>query len=168
MKREIKIISVREGLQIALKAEQAASDLYRNLKQRVANFVVRDKLDFLIGEEVKHERIISDLFIKMFPGEEAMLPEEVAVPLFDGVVSDEMETVDLFGKAVETEESSRDFYQRLAAESKEKSVKDILNYLSTVEESHRILLKGEYDVALVNQEYLSRGDFEYDMVHIGP
>ena len=37
-----------------------------------------------------------------------------------------------------------------------------------MEHGHYALLKGEYDLCMRDEEYYQRGDFQYDMVHIGP
>ena len=69
---------------------------------------------------------------------------------------------------MEAEKVFEEFYDQLSEEVEERGAQEILQYLSSMEHSHYALLKGEYDLALNDEDYLDRGDFQYDMVHIGP
>lgn len=161
-------MSTDKSLEMAMKAEEEAAAIYTLLKNKVRNFIMKDKLSFLVSEEEKHKRIIRDLYTKLFPENEIVLPEQSFVPGFDKEVSDETPVVDLLREAMEAEKKSMEFYLDLSERVEEKSAAGILKYLAKMEQSHYSLIEGEYELALNDQQYLDREDFMYDMVHIGP
>ncbi|HHS14473.1 MAG TPA: hypothetical protein ENN03_12005 [bacterium] len=165
---DISSLTLEQALSVAIRSEMDSVAIYKKLKDMVKNFVMKDKLDFLIGEETKHQQIVSKLFEKRFPGKEVHPTERGLVPKLSFALDEENTVTDLLEMAMESEKVSGDFYDRLAEEVDEKGVKEILQYLSIMEYGHYSLLKGEYDLCMRDEEYYERGDFQYDMVHIGP
>ena len=161
-------MDMEKSLAVAVKAEEEAADVYRRLKNKVNNFVIRDKLDFLIGEEEKHKKIVLNLFERLFPERELEIPDDSFVPHFKGSVKDDTSVLDLFKFAMRSELKSKEFYQKMAQKTDDNSAVEILNYLAGMEQGHYTLLEGEYKICEANEEYYGRDDFEYDMVHIGP
>ncbi len=165
---DISSLSTKMALSMALKSEIEAREVYKTLKKMVKNFVLRDKLQFLVNEEKKHQKIIEALFSKMFSGEKPSSGVKSLVPRLSLSLKEENSVPDLLEIAMEAEKVSEEFYDKLSEEVEERGLRDILQYLASMEHSHYFLLKGEYELCVRDEEYYQREDFRYDMVHIGP
>lgn len=158
--------SLREILQSALKSEVDSREVYLKLAERVDNYVLKDRLNFLADEEKKHRKFIQSFYNKKFPGEEVELPEETPVPLPKVDVEDEGSKLrDLLYQAMQAEKATQDFYNDLSDYyQEEKSVKDMLKYLASMEMSHYYILKAERDNIDMFEEYGT----DWPFIHIGP
>lgn len=165
---DVSSMSIDQALSLALKSELESEKVYRRLKKLVKNFVIRDKLDFLIKEEKKHQKVIEGLYQKMFSGEEPSLPKKSIFPRLTLALEEESSVLELLELAMESERLFEDFYDHLSEEVENRAVQEILQYLSRMENGHYSLLKGEYDLCMRDEMYYDREDFQYDMVHIGP
>lgn len=166
---DVSSLSVEKALQMALKSEIESEEIYKKLKSMVNNFILKDKLKFLASEEKKHQKILEDLYQKMFKGNECSAAEKSFFPRLSIVLKEEKSSViDLLESAMEAEKVSEEFYDDLSEEVEERSVQEILQYLTSMEHGHYSLLKGEYDLCVRDEAYYERDDFQYDMVHVGP
>jgi rubrerythrin len=164
----LRSLSIEKALTMAYKAEMDSEGVYRKLKKMINNFVIKDKIQFLINEEKKHKLLIQALYKKMFPEKEMNLKEKSLAPKIALALEEENSVIDLLELAMETEKMFEEFYDNLSEEVEERGVQEILQYLSRMEHGHYALLKGEYDLCIKDEMYYERGDFQYDMVHIGP
>ena len=165
---DVSSMSVEQALSVALKAEKEAADVYTRLHGMVTNFIMKDKLQFLIGEEKKHFQIVQALYEKLFPNREPSEPQKNLMPRLSIALEEENSVIDLLELAMEAEQISEEFYDRLSEEVEDRGAQEILQYLSRIEHGHYSLLKGEYDLCVRDEQYFDRSDFQYDMVHIGP
>jgi len=165
---DVSSLSVEDALSMALKSEIEAEGVYKKLKKMVNNFVLKDKIQFLIGEEKKHQKVVKALFEKMFPDKEPAKSVKSLVPRIGLTLKEEASVLDLLELAMEAEKTFEEFYDRLSMEVEERGVQEILQYLASMEHGHYSLLKGEYDLSVRDEQYYQREDFQYDMVHIGP
>jgi rubrerythrin len=138
------------------------------LKKVVKNFVIKNKLQFLINEEKMHKKVVEALFQKMFPGKDIPKSDKSLVPRLTISLKEDDSVVELLESAMEAERISAEFYDSLSQEVEERGIQEILLYLSSMEHGHYALLKGEYDLCVRDEMYYERDDFQYDMVHIGP
>ncbi|MFO7890749.1 MAG: ferritin family protein [bacterium] len=161
-------IDVQEALATAIKSEIEAEDLYKKLKEMVSNFVIKDKLDFLISEEKKHQQVVRKLYAKMFSDEDPALPEKSLAPRLTLALKETESVPDLLEVAIDAEKKSEEFYDALSQEVTDRGAQEILQYLASMEHGHYSLLKGEYELCKRDEQYYERDDFQYDMVHIGP
>ena len=168
MSIDVASLTLEEALSMALAAEAESSKLYEILKDSVQNFVMKDKLQFLIEEEKKHQAIIGNLFQKPFPSKEPLKTGKSITPDIRIAIEKNSSVLDLLETAIKVEQVFEDFYQELAEEVDHRGTQEILLYLSTMEHGHYALLRGEYDLCSRDEDYYARGDFQYDMVHIGP
>ena len=152
----------------AIRSEIDAAAIYKKLKEKVNNFVLKDKLQFLIAEEKKHQKVLESLFIKMFSDKTPDKNEKSLVPRLRLAIEEEMSVPDLLEIAMEAEKTSEEVYDALSQEVDERGAQEIFQYLASMEHGHYSLLKGEYDLCMKDEMYYQRGDFQYDMVHIGP
>ena len=158
--------SLKELLEIAVRSEIDAKETYTELSKKVDNFVLKDRLEFLAGEEEKHRKFIESFFNKKFAGEEMNIPDESPKPLPRVNIEDEnMEMSEIFYQAMESEKASRDFYLGIAERYEdEPEIKKTIVYLASMEMNHYHILKAERD-SIDAFEELGR-DWAY--IHIGP
>jgi len=168
MDNDFSSIDVQEALATAIKSEIEAEDVYKKLKDMVSNFVIKDKLDFLISEEKKHQQVVRKLYTKMFSEEEPSLPEKSLAPRLTLALKETETVPDLLEVAIDAEKKSEEFYDALSQEVTDRGAQEILQYLASMEHGHYSLLKGEYELCKRDEQYYERDDFQYDMVHIGP
>lgn len=161
-------LSIEQALRMALKSEFDAADVYKKLNGMIQNFVLKDKLEFLIDEESKHQRVIESLYQKLFDDKVPEIGEKSLMPRLRLALDEESSVLDLLELAMEAEKVSEEFYDRLSEEVEDRGAQVILQYLSSMEHGHYALLKGEYELCMRDEAYYQRDDFQYDMVHIGP
>ena len=78
---DLSICSLEDLILTALKSEIDSEAAYLKLADRVENFMLKDRLKFLAGEEEKHRAFFERLYKKNFSDKEIVLPEESPVPL---------------------------------------------------------------------------------------
>ena len=143
--------------------------LHTKFFKEVENSEIIGIYDIDIAKAKKHQKIIENLYQKMFKENKAVVSEKSLLPRLTIVLKEEKTSViDLLELAMEAEKISEEFYDNLSEEVGERGVQEILQYLASMEHSHYFLLKGEYDLCMRDEMYYQRGEFQYDMVHIGP
>ena len=168
MSIDLSQMSVEHALNLALQTEKLSAKVYTKLIKSVNNFVMKDKLKFLLNEEKKHKKIVEELLKKLYPDGETIKIKQSLLPKLDIALQEESYVPDLLELAMESEKKAEEFYDNLSDEVEARGVHEILQYLASMEHSHYFLLKGEYDLCMKDDDYYQRGDFQYDMVHIGP
>ncbi|NQT25438.1 ferritin family protein [candidate division KSB1 bacterium] len=161
-------LTIQQALAISMKSEQDSERVYKQLHQMVNNFVLKDKLDFLMKEEQKHQKIIQKLYEKIANKKELKTADQAIYPALSLALEESNTVPDLIELAMYAEKAAEEFYDQLSEEAEEKGVQEILQYLTSMEHSHYFLLKGEYDLCIADESYYERDDFHTDMVHIGP
>ena len=168
MNIDVSSLSTEQALSMALKGELESEAVYKKLKKMVKNFVIKDKLQFLVNEEKKHQQIVNGLFRKLFPEQKLSGQDKSLLPRLSISLEEENSVPDLLELAMEAEKTYEEFYDALSEEVEDRGVQEILKYLSSMEHAHYALLKGEYDLCIQDEMYYEREDFQFDMVHIGP
>ena len=161
-------ISVDMALSMAIQFEKDAANIYKRVQGMVRNFILKDKLSFLMKEEKRHQKILLELFGKMYPGHSPDKAGRSIAPDLNVHVDEDSTVPDLLEMAMNAEKEAEEFYDELADEVEERGVQEILRYLASMEHGHYFLLKGELDLCRREEQYYSRDEFEFDMVHIGP
>lgn len=134
-----------EVLSIAIKSEIDAVRLYTKMKEMVNAEDLKEKLDFLISQEKKHERILTEVYEKKFPEVELALPPKAIVPMIDEVLAKEATLKELFEAGMKAEQMARDFYNDLANKTNDMRAKKTLIYMANMEESHYAILEAEWN-----------------------
>jgi len=160
---DIDKLSISELVAHGVRAEIDSNRFYSSLAGSIENFVVKDKLNYIAGEESKHEKMLRGLYKTMFGDEKITIPEKSIVPGPKFEVKDEQPLSEWLKLAMEAEERTSDFYRKMAEKFSEEDVKYLLNYLASVEMGHYTLLKGELDMSLRFDDY----DRIVPMVHLG-
>ncbi len=155
-----------ELLRAAAKSEENSREVYEYLADRMNNFVIKDRFEFLAGEEQKHEEFIRD-FYEERKSEDLTIPDETPVPIPFIRFGDDIDESEIIEQAMDAEVASRDFYadmaEMLEKEENEEEVK-LLSYLSEMEQNHYDILKSELDRVKEFKEF----DEYHPGMHVGP
>jgi len=156
-----------EILAVAVRAEIDAAAIYDDLRSRVKNEVLVQKLQFLANEEARHKAILERLFADRFPDQTLRVPAASPKPV---AVDDKTAVLDLFKLAMAKEKEAEEFYKEAKTAITDAPGRKILDYLGRVERSHYFMLKSE--VALLEKfpEYFDVAEFHVgqDLFHVGP
>ncbi|MDI6851201.1 MAG: ferritin family protein [bacterium] len=156
--------SLKDVILTAIKSEVESKELYEKMKNRISNFVLKDKFEFLAKEEEKHREFFEKLFSQNFPGETVLLPEKSPVPLPEiGPEVEKLPVSDVLEIAMQAELKASEFYKSMINLFSDEMIKKTLEYISTVELSHYKLLETERDYAKKFEDY----ETEWPGFHIG-
>lgn len=163
---ELSNYTLEQLIQTAVKSEIDSNRVYSTLSGRVKNYVLKDRLNFLADEELKHKEFLESFHQKKFPGEELILPDKSPVPLPQvNIENENMKISELFFQAMQAEKASHDFYLQFSKMfDSEKGMKNMLNYLASMEMNHYNILKTERDSIDLFEEY----ETEWPSIHMGP
>ena len=149
----------------AIKSEVDANSVYSGLAGRVQNAFLKERLNFLAGEEEKHRQTLENIYKMHFGTDNIELPDKTEVPLPDIEVGDENDPISLvLESAMKAELAAEEFYRDLAERFEDERTKNVMEVLSQMEYTHYILLKVEYENAKKFEEY----DTTWPMMHAGP
>lgn len=155
--------TIKELIAHGVKSETEASQFYNQLADSLDNFIVKEKLEYIAGEETKHEKILRGLYRKLYGDEELQFPEKSIIPGLDFDVSRGEPLSEWLRKAMKSEEDSANFYRKVAKKFEDKDHAFILIYLADIEIGHYALLKVEVEMAGRFEDY----DKIVPLVHIG-
>ena len=147
---------VKKLLGYAIRAEMDANKIYAKMAGRVKNLLLKEKFQILALEEKKHKDILLRLFASLYGKTKAEVPKAVNERLLPAVVIKPSSSLaDILGQAMNGEKSARDFYAALSKKVEEPN-KKMLVYLSHVENSHYLMLRSEYTLALQFEDYAEK------------
>lgn len=158
--------NLEELIGAALKAEIDSENAYLILANRVKNALLKDRLNFLAGEEKKHQEFIRVLHKQTFPDEEVVVPKRTPVPLPSIKIDDEMmRTSEVLQSAMHAEKAAHEFYKGLAERfADDKQVYGMLLYFSSMELGHYRILEIERQSA----EKFEEMEIIWPFIHVGP
>lgn len=152
---------VKELLGLAIRAEIDANAVYTQLAERYSNPLLKEKFQWLAYEENKHKTGLEKLYDRPYKGEEPQIPDKADEALLPSIdLSPSSSLVDILYQAMESEKAAENFYTNLS-QRVEESQKKFLEYLSSVEHSHYMMLRSEY---LLAQEFEDYGEKDIDKV----
>jgi len=147
---------VKKLLGYAVRAEADANKIYTRMADRVRNLLLKEKFQLLALEEKKHKDILLRLFASMWGGEKPEIPKVVDKRLLPAVTIKPSSTlVDVLSQAMNAEKSARDFYASLTKRLEAQN-RPMLMYLSKVENTHYLMLRSEYILALQFEDYAEK------------
>jgi rubrerythrin len=164
---DLSIYSRQDLLLTALKSEIEARAIYSQLAEGVKNFILKERLNFLAGEEEKHRHFFERLFRKTYPDMELLVPEgKSPVPLPEITIDTEnMPLSEVLESAMKAEMAAGEFYTGVADRfEKQPDIKKMLLYIASMEMGHHKILEIERDNARKFEDY----DSEWPMMHVGP
>ncbi|WP_456366999.1 ferritin family protein [Thermococcus sp.] len=160
----IKDFSLEELLGMAVKAEIGAREFYESLAKNVDIRELKEKIEWLAGEEKKHEELLRRIYENTFPGKEVVFPREHIGPELRPVARELKgveDILDLIRWAMKAEEIAAKFYAELEKMVEGEEKKRLMRYLSDMEWGHYYNLKAEYELLLDWAMYSQ-------MMHMGP
>jgi rubrerythrin len=158
--------SLEDILVSALKAEIDSGAIYTKIGERVKNFMLKERMNFLAGEEAKHREYLDSLYKKKFEGKEPVIPDKTPVPLPAIEIGDENTPLsEVMESAMNAEMAANQFYTAMAGLfENEAETSKMLKYLASMEMGHYKLLEIEKKNALEFEYY----DQVWPMMHAGP
>jgi len=167
-KMDLEDLSFEEMLKGAVKAEINAKEVYEHMADRVDNFVMTERFEFLAGEEKKHEGFLRNIYKSVGSQRDLDVPEETPVPLPYIRYGDDIDESEIIEQAMDAEIASRDFYRKMAKKADDaglqRNPKKLLNYLAGMEQNHYEILKEEFNMMSEFEEF----DQYYPGMHQGP
>jgi len=134
-----------EIFSIAIRSEIEAARLYEHMKTMTDNSALKDKFDFLISQEHKHEQILKEAYEEMFPEVDLQVPSDSVLPKVEEILSESPSLKELFELAMKKEKTAEAFYGDLAKRTTNPASRSLLLYMSKMEHSHFALLEVEYE-----------------------
>lgn len=144
MSEEKRDLTTLEILSIAIRSEIDAVKLYARMKEISGNADLAEKFDFLISQEEKHKRILTEVYEKKFPGVDLKLPPKAIVPIIDEALARNADLKELFEVGMKAEKLAENFYMDLAVKTSDSNAKSMLMYMASMERSHYAILEAEY------------------------
>ena len=149
-------LPVKKLLGYALRAEIDANRVYTRMADRVKNTLLKEKFLLLALEEKKHRDIILRLYASMWGAEKPEIPKAVDERLLPAVtIKPSSDLAEILRQAMDAEKSAREFYTSIAKKV-QAPTKQMLMYLSKVENSHYLMLRSEYILALQFEDYAEK------------
>jgi len=155
-----------EIIGVAIRAEVEAAKSYQQLSRMVKNRDLKEKIQFLKGEELKHEQILKALYKKDHASVPLKLPAKDFLPELSFVIEAGMTVPEIFKQAMAAEQISESFYTQAAERSENETGRRMLRYLAAMERSHFHLLNSEYELVVQFDDYHRQE--KWTMVHLGP
>jgi len=141
--------------QFAINFERENREYYEKCAEKTEDKAIKSVFLELSSEEAKHERIVKELRDnnEIEDLEFDIIPKvnEVFSQIKEGMPDKVMPTeqVDIYDKALNMEEKSKDFYSEKAEEVEDKKAKEILLRLSKEEKKHEDIIRSI--IELVNR-----------------
>ncbi len=162
-------LTTLEILSIAIKSEIDAVRLYTKMKEMVDSDDLKEKMDFLISQEEKHEKILKEVYEKKFPEVELALPSKSIVPMMDEVLAKEASLKELFEVGMQSEKLAEQFYTELAGKTNDMNAKSVLMYMANMEQSHYAILEAELNqIEMLKTEETNKFLDSEGLMFLGP
>jgi len=158
--------TLEDVLVSAIKSEIDSKEVYSKIGERVKNFMLKERMKFLAGEEEKHREFLHSLYEKNFPGKEPKIPDVTPVPLpLIKIWDEDTPLSEVIESAMNAEMAANEFYTAMAGLFEEDAeTNKMLKYLASMEMGHYKLLEIEKENALRFEYY----DQVWPMMHVGP
>lgn len=148
--------SIRKLIGYAIRAEIDSNRVYLRMVRKVKNPLLQEKFRLLAFEEKKHKEILERFFQSLYQGDDVEVPASVDEKLLPAIrLQPRSSLVDILYQAMMAEKSAEAFYAGLARRVRPPK-KKILEYLSKVEKSHYLMLRGEYALAQDFEDYAEK------------
>ena len=150
----------------AIKSEVDSYRIYSTLAKQVNNGLMKDKFNFLAGEEMKHRQFLESIYKNEFSIDNIILPEQSPVPLPQVTIpeDEEISISKVLSQSIEAEKAAADFYLSLSRQFEDKDIQYMLHYFSDMELGHMRLLEQEKE----SMEWFEQADVYWPMIHAGP
>ncbi|MDY0152031.1 MAG: ferritin family protein [Candidatus Cloacimonas sp.] len=130
----------QEGYRIVIEAEIRSQNLYKALAKSFRNAETTNVFNELVVLEENHETKVRAAFSREFPHQELFIADDLSMQLSGIDLSDPKEVLQF---AIYREEVAEDIYQKMAAESLDPEIKDMMLQFAAEELDHKTLLLAE-------------------------
>ncbi|MHC4594919.1 MAG: ferritin family protein [Planctomycetota bacterium] len=148
----------------AMQMEKDGEDYYRQLAQQTANKGIRTILTMLADEEVKHYNAVEKMKTEKPQITETKILTDaknvfVQIKESGGGFDFDIRQTELYKRAQDIEEKSRDFYTDKANEVEEKYQKEVFLRLADEEKKHYFLLENIVEFVSRPETWLENAEF---------
>lgn len=153
--------------QFAIQTEHEAEKYYRDLAAQTSHAGMKNILNRLAEEEVRHARILADIAEgrNALPSPTTVLPEVKA--MFAKITANNLKlepavtALDVYAKAKDFEFKSRDFYLQKAQEVTQPGQKEVLMMLAEEEKKHAFLIDNIIDFVSRPDSWIEDAEFNH-------
>jgi rubrerythrin len=153
--------------EFAMEKEKFSEDYYRQLAEKTRNAGLRNICNMLAEEESKHYKIVEQMS-RDIPAKVAQSPIlGEAKRMFEKMRQSakrfnmDVSELQLYKKARDIEQQSRQFYIEKAEEIEDRFQKEIFRKLADEEKKHFVLLENICDFVAKPQSYLENAEFHH-------
>lgn len=136
-------LSLEEMLIFAIKGEVEAGKIYTQVANDSKNLFLKDRLEFLAREELKHRAQLEAMYEIYFPNKEIVLPDSTPVPRPRLNYDPANPISDILELAMEAEKATQEFYMAMAELMEDKEARVTMMYLAAMEGDHYAILESE-------------------------
>lgn len=144
----MKFNSIDEIIEFAIKKEEEAFNIYKNLKEKTKDIALKKIFEELAGEELKHKQKLIDFKegkIILTPKSERVPDLKISDSLISIELKEDFDFQDVLIFAMKREKLAFTLYTELAEKSENENIKDLLNSLAKEEAKHKLRLETIYD-----------------------
>src|SRR4030042_3553300 len=108
MNIDVSSLSIDKALSMAIQSELDTASTYKKLQQTVNNFVLKEKLKFLVFEEEKHYQILVALMQRLYPDKNNQSNMKSFFPKLSLILDEGISVPDLIEVAMEAEKAAEE------------------------------------------------------------
>ncbi len=142
---------LREMLEMALKKEKDIQLMYREIAKNINVDRLKNLFNFLADEEIQYMDIIEKILKMKFLVEDES--NEIDEKLPEIKFNENYSLVSIIERAMEIENEFSEFYKKISDEFVDEEKKSLIQYISSIKQSHYFLLKSEKVLAKRIEKY---------------
>lgn len=154
-----------EILGIAIKAEISSFGLYKRFARRVANPMVKQRLESLASDEQNHRQLLEAKYRELTGEEQPPIPSTGDLRQMETDI-EKMSNLEVLMLAASKEALARKFYGAAALKAADPGGKAVLEYLAGMERGHEEVLRQEIKALEKNPLWHEQNAGRF--FHIGP
>jgi rubrerythrin len=137
---QIEKMTIEDILGMAIVTEIQGHRFYLNLSEKISNPEVKKRIRGLADDELRHHKIIGEMFRKLLGKEPQELPSKGVPDIIRAIaalqVNDKTQVLGVLDMAIEAETTSAKFYQRGAAIAADPKTRELFEELVAEEDGH--------------------------------
>ena len=151
--------------EFAMQKEKEGETFYRNLAAKVSNLGLKNILNMLAEDEVKHY----DIFAKLSMAQNADLDDTEVLKrtrnifrqMSESFIDPDIGEVEIYREAQRMEEKSERFYLEKSNQEKDPERKNLLRQIASEERKHYFLLENIINFVLRPKTWLENAEFNH-------
>jgi rubrerythrin len=142
-------LTIQDALEVAIREEIKARNLYLNLSKKVASSATRNMLEELAEQELGHRKLLENVVTEgSYDQLGEAIPQEsrgIADFLVETEIGDDASPQEVMIFAINAEIKAFNFYNDLEKYFSESDLKNLFSRLAAEEQGHKIKLEDEYE-----------------------